>query len=233
MATRKEVDELERAIGRLGTLPPTLVGCNLRFLPSLRALKSALANGTIGRPVRATFSAGQWLPDWRPHRDYRATYSADRSRGGGAILDLIHEIDQVRWLLGEFEVVHAIAGKYSALEITSEDAACILLGRDGGPVVAVGVDYVSQRRVRRYEIIGDRGTILWDLGAQRLELTTAEGNETLETAAVAFDVAGTYASAMAEFLACVEGEREDTPQTIRDAIRTMELALTAREKAGL
>jgi predicted dehydrogenase len=183
--------------------------------------------------VRGNLSAGHWLPDWRPERDYRTSYSADRERGGGAILDLIHEIDQVRWLLGEFDVVQAIAGKYSSLEITSEDAACVLLGRKNGPVVSVSLDYVSRRRVRRYEIIGEKGNLVWDMDAQRLDLMTANGCETLEAGPAAFDVAGTYVAAMAEFLACVEEKRATTTQTIADAMKTMELALAARETAGI
>jgi predicted dehydrogenase len=233
VANRQELDEMKSAIARLGTLPPIVVGCNLRFLPSLRTLKSTIASGAIGTPVRASFSAGQWLPDWRPSRDYRSSYSAKREQGGGVMLDLIHEIDQARWLLGEFDTVRAIAGKYSALEITSEDAACILLGRKGGPVVSIGLDYVSRRRVRRYEIIGERGTLLWDLSDQRVELATPDGRDTLENGASAFDVAGTYGASMAHFLSCVEGGQAANADHIGDAIRTMELALAARESAGL
>jgi predicted dehydrogenase len=233
VAGRRQLDEIKSAIARLGTLALTVVGCNLRFLPSLRTLKSALARGAIGTPVRASFSAGQWLPDWRPGRDHRSSYSAEPGQGGGVILDLIHEIDQVRWLLGEFDTVRAIAGKYSALEIRSEDAACILFGRKGGPVVSVGLDYVSRRRVRRYEIIGDRGSLLWDLSEQRLELATPESRDMLENGAPAFDVAGTYGAAMAEFLSCVEGGHANTAYHIGDALKTMELAFAARESAGL
>src|SRR4051812_7555890 len=149
-------------------LPSHIVGCNLRFLPSLVALAGLLRDGVAGRVVRARFEAGQWLPDWRPSRDYRASYSASAAMGGGVMLDLIHELDAALWLLGDFSRVKALTTRASALEIDCEDVACLLLGRPGGPVVAVEVDYVSRSPVRRYVIVGDEATLEWDLHQRSL-----------------------------------------------------------------
>ena len=44
---------------------------------------------------------GQYLPAWRPSRDYRETYTAQSAQGGGILLDASHEIDYVRWIGGE------------------------------------------------------------------------------------------------------------------------------------
>ena len=79
----------------------TLVGCNLRFHPGLRAVKNLLAEKAVGRVIAVRAEVGQYLPDWHPEEDYRKNYSARRALGGGIVLDAIHEIDYVRWLLGE------------------------------------------------------------------------------------------------------------------------------------
>jgi predicted dehydrogenase len=228
-----QLTELRGVLRQLKTLPSTAVGCNLRHLPSLRRLQALVLQGAVGTVVRVLLTAGQWLPDWRPGRDYRQGYGAQRDQGGGVILDLVHEIDQARWHFGEFTTVRAVAGKYSSLKIDSEDTACILLGRPEGPVVSVNLDYVSRRPVRRYEIVGDRGSLIWDLGAQRLDLVTAGGLENIDCGPGGFDVAATYVSAMAEFLDCVEGRRAASSQDIFDGMRSTELALKAREAAGL
>lgn len=208
----------------LKSLPVTLTGCNLRFLPSLRRMRDALHRGSIGRPVRATLQAGQWLPDWRPGRDYRATYSA-HANGGGVIFDLIHELDAARWLFGEFDDVRAISGKLSRLEIHAEDSACILLGKRGaGPIVSIGLDYVARPRIRRYEVFGDEGTLTWDLASARLTMT----DEVLDADPANFDVAATYRAAMAEFVAAVKN-RAATSQDLLDGLASTELALRARQ----
>jgi hypothetical protein len=207
--------------------PVTLTGCNLRFLPSLRRMRELLRSGVIGQPVRATLQAGQWLPDWRPGRDYRVSYSAKASAGGGVVFDLIHEIDAARWLFGEFDEVRSLAGKFSQLEIDTEDTACLLLGKRTGPIVMVGLDYVSRSRVRRYEVVGDGGTLTWDLAATRLELTTPTRSEVLDADAASFDVAATYMAALREFVSAV-GRGAPTSQDLLDGLASTELALRAK-----
>ena len=218
VASQADVERLRA----LKPLPVTLTGCNLRFLPSLQRLRRELQSGAIGTPVRASLQAGQWLPDWRPGTDYRKSYSADARRGGGAILDLVHELDAARWLFGEFDRVHAVVGKLSALEIDAEDSAAIVLGPR--PAVAVGLDFVARPPIRRYEIFGDKGTLTWDLLARRLML----GSEVLDADAASFDVAATYRAAMQEFVSAVYGGRPTT-QDLLDGLKSTELALRARE----
>jgi predicted dehydrogenase len=221
--------DLERLSGMLAGAAGlvTMSGCNLRFLPSLERLRDAVKRGVVGKPVRASLQAGQWLPDWRPGRDYRATYSASGAQGGGVLFDLIHELDAARWLFGEFEEVRALGGKLSSLEIDAEDTACVLLGRRGGPVVAVGLDYVSRQRVRRYEIVGDEGTLTWDLAAMRLTLAKCSGTETLDALDENFDVARTYKTAMEAFVTAVRSRKAASPD-LADGLASVTLALRVK-----
>lgn len=229
----EDANRVREALRHIRNIPVTLVGCNLRFLPSLRALHALIEQGKIGRVVRASIQAGQWLPDWRPAVDYRTSYSADAALGGGVILDLIHEVDAARWLFGEFDRVLALAGKLSSLEIRTEDTACLLLGRNGtGPVVSVALDYVSRRPIRHYEVVGEQGTAVWDLGRARLEIVHRDDATTVECGADGFDVAKTYVSAMGHFLECVR-ENTVSSQDVFEGLRSAELALRARNSAGL
>jgi predicted dehydrogenase len=228
-----DVGRLRALLHSASPVPVTFAGCNLRFLPSLAKLRALLAAGKIGRPVRASLQVGQWLPDWRPHQDYRRSYSADAAEGGGVMLDLIHEIDVARWLFGEFDQVKAVAGKFSMLEINAEDSACILLAKaESGPLTAINLDYVSRRRVRRYEIVGDVATLAWDLATQTLDLITAEAVQRVDTGEAGYDVAETYVHAMQEFLQCVH-DSQPTSQGLADGLLTTELALRARASAEL
>ena len=232
VADAAQAAALRRLLAELSALPPTLVGCNLRFLPSLVRLRELLARGAAGKVVRASLEVGQWLPDWRPAQDYRASYSAHADQGGGVILDLIHELDQARWLFGDPDEVRALAGKFSSLQIKAEDTACVLLGYRGGPVVTASLDYVSRRPVRRYQLVGESGTLTWDLGAHRLELACPDRSETVDCGPQGFDVARTYVTALAEFIDCVEQHRSSS-QDIADGLRSAQLALHVKQAAGL
>src|SRR5437660_1625779 len=150
------VDEAARA-GRT-----VLVGCNLRFLPSLQLVKRLVDEGRIGRPLAARAQCGYYLPFWRPDTDYREGYGAKQATGGGIILDSIHEFDYLTWLLGLPREVFAYAGKVSTLEIDTEDSADVLMRFDYGTVANVHLDYLQRTYRRSCDVIGEDGVIAWD-----------------------------------------------------------------------
>lgn len=226
ISTLDDLNLLQTRVAR-GGLPPNVVGCNLRFLPSLIALKALLDEGRLGNLVRADFEAGQWLPDWRPNQDYRLGYSANRSQGGGVLLDLIHEVDAAIWLLNDFEYVTGYATHASLLEIDTDDCAGILMARAGGPIATVRVDYVSRRPIRRYTLVGDRGTATWDLRASTIVLDDAVGAQVIQLTPSAFDVSGTYLSAMQELLAAIDSNRPST-QPLEEGLRALTTVLRAK-----
>ena len=209
-----------------GTLPPTQVGCVLRFLPSLQQVRRWLDGQCIGRIVRASFEVGQWLPDWRPAQDYRRSYSASRTRGGGVVLDLIHELDLARWLLGELQLLGAWGQHLSSLEIDAEDVAQLALRAPTGTLVSVQLDYVARRPLRRLQLVGEQGTITWDLPARRCTLQAAG---TPEVTADGFDTGGMYVTAMQELLAAIEGGAA-TSLPLHEGLRATALAIAANHR---
>jgi len=221
-----QVQEVENLLGKYQA--PSMVGCNLRFLPSLVNLKKLLDSGKIGKPIRASLEAGQWLPDWRKHVDYRNSYSADKTKGGGVIFDLIHEIDTARWLFGEFDIVKSVYGKFSDLEINSEDVASIILAKSKlPPVVSINIDYISRKARRKITIIGDEGNLVWDFQNKILQVESADNVENIEVKAEDFDVGQTYISAMSELIAAIKGGNK-TSQTIEDGLNSSRLAIKAK-----
>lgn len=233
VTTRADAARVRGHLSRSGSAPVTFAGFNLRFLPSLRAVREILRSGRIGTVVRADFQVGQWLPAWRPGTDYRKRYSAHAALGGGVVFDLVHELDAVRWLLGgEFEVRGAIAGRFSCLEIDSSDTACAVLARRGGPpAVTVGMDYIDRRGMRRYTFVGEEGTLVWDLKEQALRIIHENGVEQVAVSEQGFDMDETYVRAMAEFIACVQ-RGEPTSQDIEEGLNSTELALAVMEAAA-
>lgn len=121
------------------------VGYPLRFHPSIRCARDWLATR---RALSADIYCGQYLPDWRPDRDYRETYSAKRAQGGGVLRDLSHELDYANWLFGPWVQLAALGGKFSSLEIDSEDTAVILASFTRCKAVTIHLNY-THRPFRR------------------------------------------------------------------------------------
>lgn len=155
------VQKLQRIISKKKLT--ACIGFNMRFCPILIAIEKALKQKEIGDVISIRAEVGQYLPEWHPSEDYSHNYSALKELGGGVILDLIHEMDYVRWLAGEeINQVFCDGGKYSKLKIETEDIAEILL-RTKKSILSVHVDYLQYPMVRRCSIIGTTGKIEADL----------------------------------------------------------------------
>jgi len=221
--------ELADEVKRKGLI--TLVGCNMRFHPGLMKVKGLLDQEAIGRVVAARVEVGQYLPDWHPEEDYRKGYSAQRSMGGGIILDAIHEIDYVRWMLGEVEQVACFAGKLSHLEIETEDTAALLLRFSSGSIGEVHLDYIQRDRSRTCHMIGDEGTLRWDYSAGEVRWYSAKTQEwKAYPNPPGWEPNQMYLDEMRHFLHCLAG-KDDPTLDIFQGKRVLEIALAAKSSA--
>jgi predicted dehydrogenase len=204
------------------------VGYNLRFHPGLLFVKQLLDDHLIGRILFLRAEYGQYLPDWRPGRDYRMAYSARAELGGGIILDASHEFDYVRWLAGEVVSVAAAAGVFGDLEITAEDMAAALLRLHSGALAEVHVDALQRSYTRTCTVVGTEGTIECDLRGDVRAYVARDGQWSVHPIKV--DLNATYVDELRSFLSCVT-EGTGPPCGLQDAIATLRLALAVKEAA--
>ncbi len=141
------------------------VAYQLRCHPALRRLRQALAGERL---LSAHVHVGQYLPDWRPGRDYRTCYSSHAGLGGGVLRDLSHELDLANWLFGPWRRVAALGGKWSALEIDSDDHFVLLAAFARCPAVSIHLDYVDRQTRRAIVVNTDRHSFTLDLVAGTL-----------------------------------------------------------------
>jgi predicted dehydrogenase len=145
----------------------TLVAYNLRFHPVIQRLAQLLRSERI---LSVHAYAGQYLPDWRPAADYRESYSARVARGGGVLRDLSHELDYLGWMLGGWSRVSALGGRFSSLQITSDDIFTLLWSAPACPIVALQLNYLD-RVGRRFIVVNtDQHTIEADLVAGTVQV---------------------------------------------------------------
>jgi len=208
-----------------------MVGYNLRFYSPLQALKRKL--GRIGRVVGVRAEVGQYLPDWRPGADYRQGVSARGELGGGAVLELSHELDYVRWLVGEVSALSATVMKLGDLDIDVEDTAEIILHFANGAVGNVHLDMIQRATVRTCRVIGTEGTLEWDGGLHQVRLFTAtEGEWTSIFSGDNFDSNQMFVDEIDHFIGCV-GAGTEPVVTGEDGRQALEIALSVKRAAAL
>lgn len=112
---------------------PLMVGHQRRHNPIIRRAKELLAQGVIGRPVCATGLA-TWL---KPDSYFEPAWR--RQAGGGPVLiNLIHDIDLLRYLLGEVQSIQAMTSN-AVRGFEVEDTAGVVMRFANGALVTLSV----------------------------------------------------------------------------------------------
>ena len=209
-----------------------MVGYNLRFCEPLRIMQQAASDGRIGRIVGLRAEVGQYLPDWRKGPDYRQGVSARRELGGGAILELSHELDYACWLMGEVNTVSAQADRVSDLEVDVEDLAEMTLQFQSGAIGNVHVDMLQRAVTRMCRLIGTDGTLIWDGISNQVRLFEAETHAWIDLhPAMSIDRNAMYVAELGHFFECV-ANRTRPLISGEDGRRVLQIALAAKQSAS-
>lgn len=167
---------LDSLKGEVGD-PRIRVGYNLRFHPAMRRMMDLLSDD---RPISVQAYVGQYLPGWRPGIDYRTSYSASKTAGGGALRDLSHDLDYLRWLFGSWSRLAATGGRLGDLEIDSDDTWCVLMEQEDGPILTLQMNYLDRVARRELTVVGVSHSYCIDLIGGTLSIDGVTESFTVE-----------------------------------------------------
>jgi predicted dehydrogenase len=101
-ATMSEARRLKNIIGKSGVA--SLVGHHRRYHPSVRQLKTLIAEGAVGMPVTATIIWAMRKPDSYFEGNWRT------AGGSPVMINIVHDIDLLRFVIGEITQATALRG---------------------------------------------------------------------------------------------------------------------------
>lgn len=211
---------------------PVMMGYNLNFHPQFEEVKKILEGKLLGKIWGVRVSFGQYLPGWHPWEDYRYGYSAQRKLGGGIVLDAIHEIDYLYHFFGKVKKIFALTEKVSNLKIDTEDYAEIIFWFKNGLNGEIHMDYLQRTPSRNLEIIGEKGTLIWDLINTELKYFLVEDKKWHFKKINNFDYNQTYIKEIKHFLNCLKGDKKPRPGIDR-GYETLKIALAAKKSSEL
>ena len=237
--TVAEALALVKAQQRTGV--PVLVGHHRRHNPINSRARSILQEGRLGRVVTANVMCTVLKPDAYFDAAWR------RQPGGGPVLiNLIHEIDMLRFLCGEITEVQALSSNAVRGFAVEDTAAAVLRFASGalGTVVlsdaaaspwcwdfcAAEQDQYPRQDVQSHFIAGTHGSLslpdlaLWNYRGER----SWHAEMTLEKTFV--HKADAYSRQLQHFAAVIEG-REAPLCSAVDGLRTLQATLAVAEAA--
>ena len=230
----KDVEKLYAIVKKKKLI--TQIGCNLRFHPCIKKIKSLIEQEKIGKIISAQVQNCSYLPDFHRWEDYRKSYAARKDLGGGVILTQIHEIDYMYWFFEEVENVVSMSGKFSELEVTAEDYVSSLLKFKNKVIGELHMDYFQRPSFRSCKIRGTKGEIYWDSDNNCVNIYNMNKKrwETKFDSDFSnnLDTYSSYVEELKHFLKCVK-HRKETINNLEQGIATLKIALAIKKASKL
>jgi predicted dehydrogenase len=223
---------------------PILVGHHRRHSPLLAAAKAIVDDGVLGRLVAVTGSATFRKPD----RYFTQAPWRSESGGGPILINLIHDVDDLRMLCGDIVEVQALASS-AARGFAVEDTAAIVMRFAGGALATFMLsDAAASLRSWEqasgenpiyahcgdedcYVLAGTRGS----LGVPTMRLRTYDGEPSwtapFQTRIVEVQRADPLDLQLAHFCAVLRGEASPRVSG-RDALETLRVTLAIARAAA-
>ena len=231
----KDIEKLRAIVKKKKLI--TQIGCNLRFHPCIKKIKSLIEHQKIGRIISAQVQNYSYLPDSHRWEDYRKSYAARKDLGGGVILtNAIHEIDYLYWFFQEVENVISISGKFSDLDIKAEDYVSGLLKFKNKIIGELHMDYFQRPDFRSCKIRGTKGEIYWNSDDNCVNIYNINKKKWETKFDNGFshnlDTYSSYVEELKHFLKCVK-HRKETINDLEQGVRTLKIALAIKKASEL
>jgi predicted dehydrogenase len=205
------------------------IGCQFRMHPNLIKLNQILQKKETANVLTYRLAMGQRLDAWRKNVDYKKGYSSDEKRGGGALFDLIHQIDIAIWLFGPVLSVNAVLSKRSELLISGDDVTNLLLTHTNGLTGHIQLDMASPVYRCEAEVMTSDSIFKWSFSDSSLYNYTTEKKEIINKLDDEYNRNNMFIDHMKHFLIRIDNNEISPACSLDDGIAALKVALCARE----
>jgi len=196
------------------------VGYTGRFDKLLRQIRDRVAAGELGTIAYANASVYTYNTLLCAKTDYR------EKQDWVLIVDYTHEIDFLRFILGDVIEVATMAGRVGNLaHMANPNVIEMLLRFQCGTLGSIHMDYVRHPEKRTLELVGDKKSLEFYMPKGLLRVYT-HGQDDVEEINVPFGRDDLFRDQIANFLGVLDGTQSPLV-TLEDGIKALDVAETA------
>lgn len=211
------------------TNTPVIIGYCLRYLPAATKVHKLIQSKELGEIYNIVSEVGQYLPNWRPGKDYRQSVSARKELGGGVLLELSHEFDYLQFLFQNPTFVHATLRQANHLETDVEDIADIVLVYQNNIYCNIHLDFIQHSPQRCCTILAEKGRVEWNLISNTVTLNKKNGIEIIYQDKK-YQTNNMYLDMINSFIYLIDKNKNNN-QSIKDSCDTIALIELIKKQA--
>lgn len=225
-----EIEELEKIVNEKNI--PVLMGYNLIYHPCMEIIKKNITEGKIGKVVSARSQFGTYMPGWHKDEDYKKSYAANSSMGGGVVLTSIHEQNYLTYLFGEVTELKAMEVGGNVTDIEAEEGVEILMKHKSGIVSNIHLNFFQNPYYRNCEVIGTEGTIYWDFMIPEVKILYKDKTEIIKSGNGPMELLDiSYTNQMKHFIDIIR-KKTESKISLQKGIEDMQNALQVLKEIG-
>jgi len=178
-----------------------MIGHVMRFYHGCAFIKQTLEDGEIGQPIishifrTSWINSGVWSKSWRCKKELC----------GNSLFEIaIHELDLIRWFIGDVKSVKAYGSNFAHPELDYDDVMIAILKFKNGSLGIVESSCSSRLGDHNIKVNGTRGAVYIDFKDSTVKVTI-EGSREQEEPLIKNDP---YVDELKHFVNCIlTGER--------------------------
>lgn len=152
-----------------------MLGYHLRFNPLIIKLKKIVEEKVIGKILNVLVENGEHIADYRPYQKYWQVYHSKKNKGGGVILNQIHDLDYIMYIFEKYKLkkINSFHQKFSNTIIDTEDTLTsnfIAAKKKEKFLITLLLNSYERPKNRSLKIIGSQGKIVTNLNKNKLEI---------------------------------------------------------------
>ena len=175
---------------------------------------------------------GHRLDAWRPDQNYKQGYSANSAHGGGALFDLIRQIDIALWLFGPATEVDAVLAKLGKLNIQGDDVTNLLLTHNHGFTGHIQLDIASPVHRCEAEIMTTNELFRWSNAEGMLRKLTPDNEIIINCLPKGIKRNDLFHSHMEHGLQRIDNPKLSPLCSFEDGVAALRVAICARHASS-
>lgn len=198
---------------------PNCSGYMWRYEHGVNILKKLINRINLSNIIKVSLNMVTHLPDWHPWENYKDSYASNKKMGGGLVLTCSHEIDTLRYLFGELNLISATTKSVKILLTDTEDFVTALFKNENGIPIQLDMNWYQKKNIRLIKIKTDKSEIIWNQNQKFLSISD-NNTDKINKLNYSKNIDSAYEKMIKDFLKSIL-ENNKPRSTLTDATRTL------------